>query len=60
MVHAVEIIPNVVIVVVCRSLMIVVECVVVKCVILMFAVYVMIFQKMTVCKTVQVHGVVML
>jgi hypothetical protein len=56
-VYAVEIIPNVVIVVVCRSLMIVLECVVVKCVMMIIAVYVMIFQKMTVCKTVQVHGV---
>ena len=51
---------NVVIVVVCRSLMIVVESVVVKCVMLIIAVYVMIFQKMTVYRIVQVHGVVML
>jgi hypothetical protein len=57
-VYAVEIIPNAVIAAVCRSLMIVVECVVVKCVILIIAVYVMIFQKMTVYRVVIVHGAV--
>ena len=51
----VEIIHNAVIVVVCRFLMIVVECVVVKCVMKIMAVYVMKFQKMTVCKSGQVH-----